>query len=265
MIKRWILITGGARRLGREFCIAFLRNGWGVVCHYHTSKEDTDDIFCEMSPNPKGDGSFITLCADLGTTDGQISLFNRVMRATNGRLDAVINNASVFEEDTGISFSPDSLQRQLAINLIAPLNIGKLLAKSMPDNEAPLPVVIHVLDQKVFNLNPDYFSYTISKLALERSVMLQAQALAPKIRVVGIAPGLIYVSGPQDKENFEKARSINLLQSPTRPEDVAKAAVFLAENESITGVTLLVDKGQHLVPLERDVMFVTEQFLGKMP
>jgi NAD(P)-dependent dehydrogenase (short-subunit alcohol dehydrogenase family) len=119
--------------------------------------------------------------------------------------------------------------------------------------------VIHVLDQKVFNLNPDYFSYTLSKLALERAVALQAQALAPHVRVNGVAPGLIYVSGPQSDENFDRARSVNLLQSATDPADVARTAVFLAENPSITGVTIAVDKGQHLVPLAHDIMFVAEQ------
>ena len=100
---------------------------------------------------------------------------------------------------------------------------------------------------------------TLSKLALERAVALQAQALAPHVRVNGVAPGLIYVSGPQSDENFDRARSVNLLQSATDPADVARTAVFLAENPSITGVTIAVDKGQHLVPLAHDIMFVAEQ------
>ena len=86
-----------------------------------------------------------------------------------------------------------------------------------------------------------------------------AQALAPRVRVNGVAPGLIYVSGPQSGENFRRASSVNLLQSATDPADVASSAVFLAENPSITGVTIAVDKGQHLVPLARDIMFVAEQ------
>jgi NAD(P)-dependent dehydrogenase (short-subunit alcohol dehydrogenase family) len=118
--------------------------------------------------------------------------------------------------------------------------------------------VIHVLDQKVHNLNPDYFSYTMSKLALERSVALQAQALAPQVRVCGLSPGLIYLSGPQSTENFNQASQINLLRRTIDPTDVARAAVFLAENRSLTGCTLQADNGQHLVPLDRDVMFAIE-------
>jgi NAD(P)-dependent dehydrogenase (short-subunit alcohol dehydrogenase family) len=115
--------------------------------------------------------------------------------------------------------------------------------------------VIHVLDQKVHNLNPDYFSYTVSKLALERSVALQAQALSPHVRVCGLSPGLSYLSGPQTLENFEQASRVNALQQRIDPADIAQTAVFLAQNKALTGCTIQADNGQHLVPLARDVMF----------
>jgi NAD(P)-dependent dehydrogenase (short-subunit alcohol dehydrogenase family) len=122
---------------------------------------------------------------------------------------------------------------------------------------------IHILDQKVYNLNPDYFSYTVSKLALERAVSLQAQSLAPRLRVCGVAPGLMYHSGPQTADNFALAARANLMRRPTDPLDVAKTCLFLASNPSITGSTLCVDNGQHLVPLPRDIMFVVEDLLKK--
>lgn len=118
--------------------------------------------------------------------------------------------------------------------------------------------VLHILDQKVFNLNPDYFSYTVSKLALERAVALQAQALAPRVRVCGVAPGLMFPSGPQSQANFERASRVNLLRRPIDPAEVARTCLFLASTPAITGCTLAVDNGQHLVPLERDVMFLAE-------
>ena len=105
------------------------------------------------------------------------------------------------------------------------------------------------------NLNPDYFSYTVSKLALERSVQLQAQALAPLVRVCGLSPGLMYLSGPQTQDNFDQASRVNLLREPITPLDVARCAVFIASNASLNGCTLQADNGQHLVPLARDVMF----------
>ena len=115
-----------------------------------------------------------------------------------------------------------------------------------------------MLDQKVLNLNPDYFSYTVSKLALERSVALQAQALAPQIRVCGVAPGLMFLSGPQTQANFDRSSQMNLLKHAIDPAQVAATCLFLANNTALTGVTLAVDNGQHLVPLSRDVMFVVD-------
>jgi len=125
--------------------------------------------------------------------------------------------------------------------------------------------VIHVLDQKVYNLNPDYFSYTVSKLALERAVALQAQSLAPALRVCGVAPGLMYLSGPQTGDNFDRAARANLLRRPTDPADVARTCLFLASTASITGTVVSVDNGQHLVPLPRDIMFVVDDLLKGNP
>jgi NAD(P)-dependent dehydrogenase (short-subunit alcohol dehydrogenase family) len=141
----------------------------------------------------------------------------------------------------------------------APSGDKTAAASTAPALPSAKPSVIHVLDQKVFNLNPDYFSYTLSKLALERAVSLQAQSLAPTLRVNAVAPGLMYLSGPQTQENFNRAASANLLRHPINPADVASSVVFLAGNASITGTTVRVDNGQHLVPLARDVMFVVEE------
>jgi len=233
-----------------------------VVCHYQHSGEDALQT-CE-AVRALGQKAY-AVQGDLGQSDAIDALFAATVAALGQAPDAIVNNASAFEPDSGLDFSPKLLQQQMQINLSAPLQLASLLARSTSAAAATLPCVIHVLDQKVFNLNPDYFSYTLSKLALERAVALQAQALAPRVRVNGVAPGLIYVSGPQSGENFRRASSVNLLQSATDPADVASSAVFLAENPSITGVTIAVDKGQHLVPLARDIMFVAEQLAPAAP
>jgi NAD(P)-dependent dehydrogenase (short-subunit alcohol dehydrogenase family) len=157
--------------------------------------------------------------------------------------------------------------QQLQVNLMAPLRLSRWLAQlheSEPSPQQPSgqASVIHVLDQKVFNLNPDYFSYTLSKLALERAVSLQAQALAPTLRVNAVAPGLMYLSGPQSQDNFDKASQANLMRRPLNPRHVADSVVFLAGNAGITGTTIRVDNGQHLVPSPRDIMFVTEAVMS---
>jgi NAD(P)-dependent dehydrogenase (short-subunit alcohol dehydrogenase family) len=140
------------------------------------------------------------------------------------------------------------------------------MVQSLPqDAPAGECSIIHVLDQKVFNLNPDYFSYTISNLALERAVALQAQALAPRVRVCGVAPGLMFLSGPQTQDNFDRSSRVNLMQRAIDPARVAATCLFLAQNPCITGTTVCVDNGQHLVPLQRDVMFAVQDNLGAKP
>jgi dihydroneopterin aldolase len=215
-LQRTVLVTGAARRLGRAFSLAFARAGWNVACHYQHSREEALRTCAEVEALGRRAWA---IAGDLANTAAIERAFAELTQAIGGVPGAIVNNASLFEPDTGADFSPVLLQRQMQVNLLAPLQLGTLLARaaSQPAAGQPVPVVLHVLDQKVFNLNPDYFSYTLSKLALERAVALQAQALAPRVRVNGIAPGLVYVSGPQTGDNFERARSVNLLRSPIDP------------------------------------------------
>lgn len=251
------LITGGSQRLGAELVRAFARAGWKVWCHFQRSKEQAVALQAEL----KSEGLELHLVqADLAQQSEMESMMEKIYRQ-GGALNALVNNASLFEPDSGLDFSPEVTRTQLNVNLIAPMLLGQLLAQQQKAEGLSDGCVIHVLDQKVFNLNPDYFSYTLTKLALERAVALQAQALAPNIRVCGVAPGLMYLSGAQQPDNFQIASQINLRRQPTDPVDVAKTCVFLAETPSITGVTLCVDNGQHLVPLTQDVMFVVEDWL----
>ena len=125
------------------------------------------------------------------------------------------------------------------------------------EDETLRGVVINVLDQKLYNLNPDYLSYTLSKAALQTATVTLAQALAPKVRVVGIAPGLTLQSADQTPDDFAQAHRVTPLGRASTPEDIVAAACYLAEAGGVTGATLVVDGGQHLVPLPRDVMFLT--------
>jgi len=118
--------------------------------------------------------------------------------------------------------------------------------------------VINILDQKLFNLNPDYLSYTLSKAALQNATVTLAQALAPLVRVVGIAPGLSMVSGDQSESDFKAAHQLTPLGRSSTPEDIAQAVAYVATAKAITGTTILVDGGQHLIPTQRDVMFIAK-------
>ncbi|WP_343590263.1 SDR family oxidoreductase [Paracidovorax wautersii] len=257
---RWVLVTGGARRLGRELCLAFARQGWQVACHYHQSADDAEAVVAQIAA---AGGHAVAVAGALHSEADARELFARVLAQTGGRLDCVVNNASLFEPDTAADFAEEALWAQMRTNLVVPVTLARLLHGLHADGPAGAPAasVVHVLDQKVFNLNPDYYSYTLSKLALERSVAQQAQALAPQVRVNAVAPGLLFQSGPQTAENFAAASHANLLRHPIDPAQVAQAAAFLAGNPCITGMSLSVDNGQHLVPTERDIMFVAERVL----
>ena len=253
-----VLVTGGARRLGALLCRQFAQAGWQVWCHYQHAEAPAQALCAELrqlgvQAHP--------IQADLADADARRRLMATITAQT-GPLHALVNNASSFEPDSAAALDEAGARGQLEVNLLAPLALAGLMAQSLaqtpPQEPAGLRSVIHELDQKVFNLNPDYFSYTVSKLALERAVALQAQALAPALRVCGVAPGLMFLSGPQSQANFDRACRVNLLRQATDPAQVAATCLFLATNPCITGVTLTVDNGQHLVPLPRDVMFVVD-------
>ena len=249
-----VLVTGGAHRLGAEIVRQFAAAGWRVWCHYHHSMDAAKALQAELQAT----GAQVDLVqADLGLSADVQRMMAHIAQS-HGPLDCLVNNASLFEPDTGAAMDLNGTRQQLEVNLIAPLSLASLMARQTAPEAAPgQRSVIHILDQKVFNLNPDYFSYTVSKLALERAVALQAQALAP-LRVCGVAPGLMYLSGPQTQENFDRASRVNLLREPIDPAQVAATCLFLAQNPCITGTTVCVDNGQHLVPLARDVMFLGE-------
>jgi NAD(P)-dependent dehydrogenase (short-subunit alcohol dehydrogenase family) len=252
-LERAVLVTGAAHRLGAEIATVFAQAGWTAVCHYERSQEAAQ----ALAERLRAQGlQAVAVQGGLDSEAACLGLFERAQQLV-GRLHCVVNNASTFFPDEGRDFRTDQALHQLQVNLLAPLLLGRELARQAQGDAS----VIHVLDQKVFNLNPDYFSYTISKLALERAVALQAQSLAPALRVCGVAPGLMYLSGPQTSDNFARAASANLLRRPTDPQDVARTCLFLASTASITGTVVSVDNGQHLVPLPRDIMFVVDDLL----
>ena len=174
-----------------------------------------------------------------------------------GALDAVVNNASVFEYDCASSFNMATMERHWRANTAAPV----LLAQSLHEQRAPggrTGCVVNLLDQKLWNPNPDYLSYTLSKAALQAATVMLAQALAPGVRVCGVAPGVTLVSGPMSAEEFASAHQMTPLQRSSTPQDIARAVRFLIESPAITGTTLLVDGGQHLSAQSRDVLYLAQ-------
>ncbi|TSE20158.1 Enoyl-acyl-carrier-protein reductase NADPH FabL [Tepidimonas alkaliphilus] len=254
-------------RLGRELCLAFAEAGWGVIIHYHRSQQAAAALRQDLRARGVPAEQVRADLADPAAVDALLPLLPDDAR---GGLQCIVHNASAFVEDDGWSYTPDGLQRHLQTNLLAPLRLTQAFALLVRQRaggaHAPAgepACVVHILDQKVHNLNPDYFTYTLSKLALERAVGLQAQAYAPWLRVCGVSPGLSYVSGPQTEDNFERARRVNPLRRPLNPADVARTVVHVARTPGLNGCVIPVDNGQHRLGLARDVMFAVD--LGLAP
>ncbi|AXL52213.1 short-chain dehydrogenase [Paraburkholderia caffeinilytica] len=254
---RIVLITGAARRIGRSLALGFAARGWDVAVHYGASREEADEVVAEIVALGR---RAVALHAELGD-EAQVEGLMPACIAALGRPACIVNNASRFEEDTAHNVGYDLLLKLTAMNLGAPLVLARMLFEATPEaartDESQRGVVINVLDQKLYNMNPDYLSYTLSKAALQTATVALAQALAPKVRVVGLAPGLTMQSGDQTPAGFEEAHRATPLGRASRPEDIVAAALYLADAAGVTGTTLVVDGGQHLVPLPRDVMFLT--------
>jgi NAD(P)-dependent dehydrogenase (short-subunit alcohol dehydrogenase family) len=172
------------------------------------------------------------------------------------RLDAVVNNASHFEYDDAASFGHASMEAHWRANTAPAILLANALAAHLEGRGEP-GCVVNLSDQKLWNPNPDYLSYTLSKAALDAATTMLAMALAPRVRVVGVAPGVTLVSGPaMDALSFDAAHRMTPLGRSSTPEDVARSVRFVIESPAITGTTLLVDGGQHLARQPRDVAFM---------
>ncbi|MGE8317966.1 MAG: SDR family oxidoreductase [Comamonas sp.] len=244
---RTVLVTGAARRLGRAIALDLARHGWQVAVHYRGSEADAMQTAAECAALSGVSGHFD---ADFQDEAATRALLPRVA-AHFGAVDAVANSASLFEHDGVADFGYDALARHLRSNTGAPIVLAQALHQHLESRNAT-GAVVNLLDQKLWNMNPDFVSYTLSKAALEAANTLLAQALAPRLRVVGVAPGLTLTSEFLSEDKFAQLHRMSPLGRSSTPEDVASAVRFALENPAITGTTLLVDGGQHLMRFDRD-------------
>jgi NAD(P)-dependent dehydrogenase (short-subunit alcohol dehydrogenase family) len=168
-----------------------------------------------------------------------------------GHVDAVVNNASTFDHDTAANFGFTAMEKHMRSNVGAAIVLSQLLADHLRVRCAH-GVVVNLLDQKLWNPNPDFLSYTLSKAALEVATNMLAIELAPCVRVVGVAPGLTLPSHMQSQEKFDKLHKLSPLGHSSSAADVAATVSFALNNNAITGTTLLVDGGQHLMAFKHD-------------
>lgn len=241
-----VLVTGAGRRIGRAIALGMARAGWDVVVHYRHSADEARQVVAEIEALGQ---RAVALPGDLADEAVVRLLLPRATEAL-GQIACVINNASLFDYDNATDFTYERLDTHMRTNLGAPILLAQALHAATPDGAQA--VVINLLDQKLYNLNPDFLSYTLSKAALQSAVTILAQALAPKVRVVGVAPGLTMISHIQSSEQFAVTHAMSPIGESSRPDEVVQAVVFAAQNRALTGSTILVDGGQHLLRLPRD-------------
>lgn len=235
-----VLITGAAKRLGRAIALELAQAGYDVAIHYRSSKGDADSLAAEV----KAMGRRAALVeADLAK-EGEVETIVPRAAAALGPLDALVNSASVFEDDRVETATRASWDKHIATNLRAPLVLVQGFAKQLPADQHG--AVVNLIDQAVLNLTPQFLSYTVSKAGLWTLTQTLAQALAPRIRVNAVAPGPSLKAPRQSQANFDAHVKATLLQRPSEPEDIAGAVHYLLSAKAVTGQMIAVDSGQHL-------------------
>lgn len=245
-----VLVTGGARRIGAAIARAFAAAGWHVIIHYGHSRAEAvalaeslpsaQAIACELA-DPGACRALVTQLAD-EQPDWRV----------------LVNCASVFRLDTALALDDTVLAEAMQVNAAAPAILAQEFLRQSRATAGRR--VIQVTDQKLANPNPDFFSYTMSKHALDASVRMLSMALdRAEDRVYGLAPGAILASHDQTEDEAHVSHRLNPLGRRTEAGEIAQAAVFLAEGWLASGECLFIDSGQHLVPQPRDVLFLARE------
>ena len=247
-----ILITGAAKRIGRQLALDLAAAEHDIALHFHQSRTEAEEVAGLI----KAMGRKVALVeGDLADADIAERLISAATRQL-GVLVGLINNASIFETDEVGDISLSSWQRHMDINLRAPVMLAQAFAKALPADKHGN--IINIVDQRVWRLNPRFFSYTMSKSGLWTATRTLAQALAPRIRVNAIGPGPALPSARMDKAEFAKQESLTLLGRGTSPKEISAAALFILSQPALTGQMIALDGGQHLVWQTRDVVEVKE-------
>ena len=241
--QRTAIVTGAAKRVGRDIAAALIDDGWHVIGHVHDEKDEV----------PAGATKVV---ADLEQPDCAERIFAAADGLPSVRL--LVNNAARFAWDGFGEFDAAGFSGQMAINVRAPaLLIERFAARQKASDDS---LIVNLLDSKLAAPNPDFLSYTLSKQALAGLTELAARALAERrIRVNGIAPGLMLRSPGQSEENFQAMHANNPLHRGVEPADVIGAIRYLIDARCVTGEVLVIDSGQRFLGLKRDVQFLESE------
>jgi NAD(P)-dependent dehydrogenase (short-subunit alcohol dehydrogenase family) len=246
------LITGAAKRIGRAMALDLAKDGWDIAVHCHESIGEAAELVEEMRRLGR---KAVAIEGDLAGRETPKKLIKKA-KGTLGPLTLLINNASRFEPDDIASVTMSDWDKDQAINLRAPVFLSQAFAAQLPAKEPGN--IINLIDQRVWKLNPQYFSYTASKGGLWVVTQTMAQALAPRIRVNAIAPGPALPNARMRDKEFEKLQRLTLLKRGTSPDEIAAAVRFILASPAMTGQMIALDGGQHLAWQTPDVVKVRE-------
>ncbi len=255
------LVTGAAKRLGREMALFLGERGFDVVVHYNGSKDQADDVVATIRAMGR---KAEALQADLTVEEDMQSLVSSAKQAIGGSLSVLVNSASIFEYDNIETATRVSWDRHLESNLRAPFVLTQAFAKQAPEpvlgsewNEPTAQaLVVNMIDQRVRKLTPEFMSYTIAKMGLWALTQTSAQALGPKVRVNAIGPGPTMQGVRQSREHFANQRAATVLERGADPEGITRALGFFLDADDVTGELICIDGGQHLAWQTPDVQGV---------
>lgn len=250
--NRSAIVTGGGKRIGAELVRALAADGWHVVIHCNTSTVEAEALRREIVD---GGGAASVIAADLADAAAATTVVAAAAAVAPPGL--LVNSASRFDADSFDDFTPEQWDRHMAINLRAPALLIQAFAATIADGDEGL--VVNMLDAKLASLNPDFLSYTVSKIGLAGLTELAARAYAPRLRVNGIAPAVTMVSGPQSRENFAAAHTLNPLKRGVEVEQIVAALRFIVATPTLNAQVITLDAGQRLLGLPRDVAYMVDR------
>ena len=238
--RKIALVTGAARRIGRSIALALADDGWDVGLHYRSSAHEAETLAAAIR---RCGVRAAAIGADLSDPAAVAGLVPGCAAAL-GAPSLLVNNASEFRLDTLETMTSETWDLHLAVNLRAPVFLARALAAGLP---AGTPGnIINIIDQRVWKLTPEFYSYTISKAGLWTATRTLAQALAPHIRVNAIGPGPVLQSVHQAPAEFEAECRSTLLKRGADTREIADAVRFILGAPAMTGQMIALDGGQHL-------------------
>ncbi len=243
------LVTGAAARIGRAVALDLAARGIAIVVHHRNSTQEADEVVQDIRANG-GRAAFVS--GDLANMDSTQSLISSAAAAIGEPIDILVNNASVFEQDTALSMTPASWNLHQAVNLRAPVFLSQQLFDQLPEGRKGC--IINMIDQRVLKLNPQYFSYTAAKAGLWTVTRTLAQTLAPAVRVNAVSPGPTLANRFQAEADFNREANSVLLGHGPETSEITSAIKFLLETPSVTGQMLTLDGGQHLAWRTKDII-----------